>query len=490
MIGMDIFDVDWPASLKVDVGNESCYNYILKGESRCDADFGAPSEIHVNTILMPIRYETNKDGTEDAAGRFTASRITQKRIFSFLVDVNDEWLHKLKLFQLWDTITIEKKGGSPIPILNLEVGDSETVDEAGTYSVEVTFEDPEIVEVSGCCSGIYDEGPYDDPCDDGGGTSPEPPDNPCEGFSVGASFDGDAINAQTTGGGEPNFKWYYDASGNGAFSLIGQGNVTSVVPAGAGVYRVVAIRGGCQDTDEVLVQDRCSLFEVVLTLYQGVISSRVISGQGNPSYKWYLDDVELPDTDSSIRPTESGEYRLEVEDGDCSGSDTIMFDMEESCALEVSITRSDNTLSADIDNCDGNAAYEWVLDDGAGPQVIGNNSTVEITESGAYFVNVVCGNCEASAYHVVMKPCNPCEGMSIEINRSGSTLNASTQGASGGLITWYLNDGSGKSEVGTGSSITITEGGMYTAIWEVGDCKIESDYLDCRGTISFDEICN
>src|SRR5690606_24624882 len=170
-----------------------------------------------------------------------------------------------------------------------------------------------------------------------------------------------AVNAEVDGGPAGSgvtYRWYYDASGSGTYSLVVEGGVSSVVPAGSGRYRVIANKGGCQAMDEILVQDECSLFEVIISLEQGVINSRIISGQGSPAYEWtYIDEeaneTTLPDTGDSIVPENTGFYRLNVTDGDCEGEDTVFVDIAEDCGMQVSIERNDMELTAMATGCSG-----------------------------------------------------------------------------------------------------------------------------------------
>lgn len=515
MIDLSIFDVPAPHShLRVDVGNETCYNYVLQGQSSCGNDVGAPETIPVNTILNAIRYEEIEEGTENGASVFTRSYLAQRRVFSFQVDVDDEWLDKLKRFRFYDQLWFGAKNDGPNEIVNLQIGEAVPIPDSDTYEVEITFEDPEILEMSGCCGSLYQGAPFEG-CEENPGTGEPDPNDPCLTFTVDVDYDGNAINASTSGGsgtGGTNYRWYYDATGSGIYQLIAEGGVSSVVPAGSGRYRVIVQQGSCQGVDEILVQDECSLFEVIISLEQGVINSRIVSRQGNPTYEWtYIDEesneTTLPDTGDSIIPENTGFYRLKVTDGDCGGEgegeggtcceaeDTVFFEAAIDCGMEVTISQSDGDLTASATGCDESVTYEWMIDrgDGNGQTAYGSGPTVMVMDSGVYFVTANCGDmCAVTAYYVYMKPCNPCDGMAISITENGGNLTASTTGGSGGVITWYVNDGSGRVAVGTGNSVAIGQGGMYVAEWVIGECRISSEYLECssEGTISFEDLCN
>src|SRR5690606_26404602 len=119
MISDAIFDAPAPTgNLRVDVGNESCYNYVLQGQSSCGNDVGAPETIPINTVLQAVRYEEVEEGTENGASVFTRTYLAQKRIFSFQVDVDDEWLDKLKKFRFWDQYWFGAKNDSPHEVVN------------------------------------------------------------------------------------------------------------------------------------------------------------------------------------------------------------------------------------------------------------------------------------------------------------------------------------------------------------------------------------
>lgn len=503
MIDLSIFEVPPPVThLRVDVGNMECYNYVLQGMSSCGNDVGAPNTIPVNTILNAIRYEEVEEGTENGASAFTRTYLAQKRVFSFRVDVDDEWLDTLKKFRFWDRLWFGSINGGANEITNLQIGVAQPIADSDTYEVEITFEDPEILEISGCCGSLYANAPFEG-CEENPGTGEPDPDDPCLTFSVDVTYDGNAVNAEVDGGPAGSgvtYRWYYDASGSGTYSLVVEGGVSSIVPAGSGRYRVIANKGGCQAMDEILVQDECSLFEVIISLEQGVINSRIISGQGSPAYEWtYIDEeaneTTLPDTGDSIVPEDTGFYRLSVTDGDCEGEDTLFFEAATDCGVEVTITQNDDELTASATGCDESVTYEWMLDkgDGNGQSAYGSGPTVMVMDSGVYFVNAKCGiKCEVMAYYVYMKPCNPCEGLAISISENSGNLTANTTGGSGGVITWYVNDGGGRIAVGTGNSIPITQGGMYIAEWAINDCRISSEYLECSqdGTISFEDLCN
>lgn len=503
MIDQSIFDAPAPVGhLRVDVGNENCYNYVLQGQSSCAKDVGAPETIPVNTVLNAIRYEEIEEGTENGASVFTRSYLAQRRIYSFRVDVDDEWLDKLKKFRFWDLLWFGAINVGPNEITNLQIGEAEPIPDSDTYEIEISFEDPEVLELSGCCGSLYAGAPFEG-CEENPGTGEPDPEDPCPSFAVDVLYDGNAVNASTSGGpatGGVNYRWYYDSSGSGTYTLIADGGVSSVVPAGSGRYRVIAEKGGCQAVDEILVQDECSLFEVIISLEQGVINSRIVSGQGSPVYTWtYIDEMSvetvLPDTTDSIIPENTGFYRLNVTDGDCEGEDTVFVDIAEDCGMEVTIDRNDMDLTAMATGCSGSVTYEWELDtgDGNGAVMVGSGPTIQAVDTGVYFVKAQCGDqCMVTAYAVALKPCNPCDGKAISISEDSGTLTAQTTGGSGGVITWYVNDGSGMVGIGTGPSIAITQGGMYIAQWVIGDCKLTSEYLQCsqEGTISFDDLCN
>src|SRR5690606_40714885 len=133
-------------------------------------------------------------------------------------------------------------------------------------------------------------------------------------------------------------------------------------------------------------------------------------------------------------------------------------------------------LTAESTGCGEGATYEWMLDrgDGNGQTMYGSGPSVMVEDSGVYFVTAHCGEkCAVTAYFVYMKPCNPCDGLSISISENSGTLTANTSGGSGGVITWYVNDGTGRMAVGTGSSVVISQGGMYVAEWVINDCRIK-----------------
>lgn len=517
MISDAIFEAKAPVGhYRVDVGDTlPCWNYVLQGQSSCGNDVGAPNTILINTVLQAVRYEEVEEGTENGASAFTRTYLAQKRVFSFQVDVDDEWLDKLKRFRFWDQLWFGAENDGPNEITNLQIGEAIPIPDSDTYELEITFEDPEILEMSGCCGSAYESAPFEG-CEENPGTGEPDPDDPCPSFAVDLEYDGNAINGSTSGGPETGgitYRWYYDATGSGIYTLLTEGGVSSVVPAGSGRYRVIANKGGCQSVDEILIQNECSLFEVIITLEQGVINSRIISGQGNPTYEWtYIDEeaneTTLPDTGDSIVPEDTGFYRLKVTDGDCGGEgegeggndcceaeDTLFFEAETDCGMEVSISQSGMTLTAEAANCDESLTYEWMLDrgDGNGQTMYGTGPSVDVEDSGVYFVTAHCGTtCSVTAYLVYMKPCNPCDGMSISISENSGVLTANTTGGSGGVITWYVNDGSGRIAVGTGPSVAISQGGMYVAEWVINDCRISSEYLECsqEGTISFEDLCN
>src|SRR5690625_7663241 len=109
------------------------------------------------------------------------------------VMVNNESFRWLQVMKGYDTLKIQKVGGSSQEIRNLQI--SAPSDEMGDYFlVTLTFEDPEIIEQSGCCGGAFDGAPFEDPCTPEWGGEPEPND-PSTSIEDDVSDDDEYVNA-------------------------------------------------------------------------------------------------------------------------------------------------------------------------------------------------------------------------------------------------------------------------------------------------------
>ena len=496
MIDLAITDVSIQNEQPIDVSSssDSCYTYILTGQSSCG--YTAPeSTLYLNGVMAPVEYDEVEDGIENDSGTFTRTFWALKSVFSMDVVVDNKTLRWLRLMKGFDTLKIQRKsGGSPIEITNLQISEP-AAEMGGSFVVTLTFEDPDITEQSGCCGSAYAGSPFEDPCPPDWDGEPDPND-PCNNFEVTVTYNDESITASTAGGGagNVNYKWYYDRFGNGNFEFLIDG-VSVIVPDGAGVYRVVAIKGACQDVDAVMVQEPCSLFDVFIYQDLDTIRSRVIAGQGDPAYTWtYIDEeaneTVLPDDTDSIRPDKTGFYRLDVEDGECEGSDTIYMEVFNECDFDVIITdNGDGTYTASYDDYDGSdtPSYRWEKETTDGIVAFGTGDTITPDEEGVYRAYITLDNCEVQDYVLVMGLCVQFKAFiqAVIPGSSSYTLYAGSVNAPGSVVyEWYQWTGSTYVLIGVGSQVTTTQVGTVKLVGRSGTCvkedktEIAMDFID------------
>lgn len=485
MINLDIADVVARTGVRNDITSVDigCHTYVLIGESSCG--YAAPySSLYINGRMAPVEYQEVEEGTENDSGIFTRTFWAVKAVMSMDVMVNNQSLRWLQLMKGYDTLKIQKVGGSSQEIRNLQI--SAPSDEMGDYFlVTLTFEDPDIIEQSGCCGGAFDGAPFEDPCPPEWGGEPDPND-PCTSFEVDVVYDDESIKATVMGGGggTVKYKWYYDAQGSGNnFNLIAE-DVSVIVPEGAGIYRVVATKGACQAVDAVMIQDACSLFEVILSYELGMIRSRIIAGQGEAEYTWtYIDNEAneevLSDDGDSIHPEKTGFYRLDVEDGDCEDSDTIYIEVVDTCDFEVNIIdNGDGTYTAVPEGLDEEESFSvvWEKETTAGTVDYGTDETITPDEEGVYHAIITADGCEERSYVLAMGLCVQFKAFISAIVPSSNhfTLYAETINAPASVdFLWYQYTGGAYVLIGSGQSVQTTQVGAVKLVAMSGMCRRE-----------------
>ena len=508
MIDIEMVNAPLAGNSKIDVyPTGDCWNYVLQGISNCD--YSAPYEtLLLNVLMNPIQYINVEEGIEDEAGTFTRSLWVQRRIFSFDAEVDSEALEWLQAMKGFDELYFGRASGpgsGANRITNLQIAEAQNATDFETSIVTVSFEDLEYLELTGCCGSAYAGSPFEDPCPPDGTGEPDPED-PCNDFELTLTYDGNAITADATGGpaGNVGYRWYYDATGSGVFQLVAT-NVSMVVPAGSGIYRVEATKaGGCQDVDAIMVQDICSLFTVVLSYQFGIISSQVIAGQGNPEYTWvFIDDVGtetvLADTGAELEPTETGLYRLEVIDGTdcegegicCEGEATIYVEILNECAFEVAITdNGDGTYTINEQSYTGSdtPTYRWEKETTSGIANFGTSQTITPDEQGVYRGYITLDGCEVGGYVLVMGDCVAFKGFieAVIPGASSYTLYAGAIDAPGAVdYKWYQWTGSMYALIGSGSSVNTTQVGQVKLVATSGVCE-KVDYAEIA--MDFDDM--
>jgi len=245
-----------------------------------------------------------------------------------------------------------------------------------------------------------------------------------------------------------------------------------------GQYTVTVTNdGGCSTSDTVNVEfyslpqanagpdlNICQNSEPIELFY-------VVFGE---SFIWYKDGDVNANQDDPLIVSEAGMYVLEVRNEiGCLVRDTVivsevtppMVDLPDEV---VGCEGSTVTLSTDLPG-----SYVWILE-GQGP--VGQDSFVTIDTEGTYTLFVLNGaDCEGSDQVVVTFEPGPSLELGADVaicEGDPTTLVADTDET---VVTWLLNNETIPGE--TGTMITVTEGGQYTASVTGGSGCVVEDFV-------------
>lgn len=190
---------------------------------------------------------------------------------------------------------------------------------------------------------------------------------------------------------------------------------------------------------------------------------------GKPTYRWYRNGV-LISTASSINIIQSGDYRVDVNDSGCRA--TASYYKDDVCGLfSVDVYASGNYVNADLSNVpDGCTPTYSVILEGT---EIATSVPFEVAETGVYFVKVTACDCvKSGGVYIAFSADTNCD-FTIDIDQTGTLLEADTNASTPDYL-WEYEDSTGRTNVGTGSSITAQEKGIYWLTITSGGCSKET----------------
>jgi uncharacterized UPF0146 family protein len=206
--------------------------------------------------------------------------------------------------------------------------------------------------------------------------------------------------------------------------------------------------------------------------------------EGTPTYRWYRNGSFLTSA-TSITVTLPGNYRVDVSIGGC--KKTAAYFIEDECALlNVRVYRVDNVIMADINGVQEDCEPPTVTiykDDVA----VGSAVPYEALESGNYVVKVESCDCERSnGIKILIEDCDFDASLAVDGN-----LLTVTENSGHGSFEWEYEDQTGRSGIGSGTSVNLNKTGIYWVTITVGECERELYYYHvAEGACLPISICN
>ncbi len=283
------------------------------------------------------------------------------------------------------------------------------------------------------------------------------------------------------GGGQYSLTWY-DMAGN----VLGTGDSLQVCPTSTTSYRIdlefdvnnqhyvisdtatVYVDFSHEDVDLGPDLQMCPGDTLILNAFM----------QNATGYQWQHNGVDIPGaTQSTYAATEDGSYSVIVDIGLCSTTDTLNISyypfLQIDLGPDVEACEGDTiTLDGTPSNATGNETYQWEKD--STPINGANNSTLDVTETGTYYVTVSApGYCSMTdSIHVHFQPPPPLDLGPDQTVCADSTATVSANITDGDAYSWIIND---VLQNTNDPHIDITGTGEYdvTLIMDKGPCTVE-----------------
>jgi len=254
---------------------------------------------------------------------------------------------------------------------NILIEEEKIVLEGGIlWYMTISFLLPDILPTTGttpCCrANVYAEAPYSSDC------PPEPEDPElCEAMSIDLSESAGNINLTINDPfGSPQSAWTFYPAGGGSPISLGT-NLTSVMPPGFGIIKVVVTVGGCKKNASYSYLDPCTGFTVSASNTSGVLTANVDAAHTPvDSYAWeYSEDgvsySALGTSNTQIASEGAGYYKVTVVNGECELEAIVNVSEGAICELEGEITKEGNVLTFESESLDI-VGYQWYVDTGEG----------------------------------------------------------------------------------------------------------------------------
>lgn len=165
-----------------------------------------------------------------------------------------------------------------------------------------------------------------------------------------------------------------------------------------GDYRVEVLIEGCRAIASYYVDDACKVFQIAVSVANGVISavaSNIPPGQSGVQYLIKKDDVTVG---YSVPYTvqETGTYFIEAISGPCRTIKGQYVALGSACDYSIIINDLGNELEA-ITNAN-NPVYTWELETASGRTIIANTQAIPKTSKGIYWLTIALGSCSKETY--------------------------------------------------------------------------------------------
>lgn len=219
-----------------------------------------------------------------------------------------------------------------------------------------------------------------------------------------------------------------------------------------------------------------------------IVPSITGADPGDVTYLW-----NTGATTPTITVTETGTYSIEVTSDNCTASDSVFIEFNESPAIDLGSnfeTCFENSVFLDATPSNypaASATYQWTFN---GATLDANTAVIEATEYGTYAVTVTVGNCSSQGTVVI----SPRGDLTVSLGDavSGCTAESiiltATTPEQGVTYSWFLNGNLIEGQ--TTNSITITLpitasniSDFYSVLISKGDCtgfaEVEVTALNC-----------
>lgn len=308
------------------------------------------------------------------------------------------------------------------------------------------------------------------------------PDNPdCDLFSTELTYD--ATNKQLTStaqnvpsGETASYEWYYTT--NGTTTKLSDTSQTIGLSTNYGDYTSVVTAGDCQTRTTYTHTDECANFIFTKVVEGDSITYSPPSGYTSVTYAWvYIDDAgtrtNLGTTTSTHVAADSGYYEMTATDGDCTYINTSYLLVEDCTGKSVSISVTDNTLTATPTGFSGAETYAWYIDTGSGETSLSSTGTShEATQTGNFIIKVTEGSCTEEANQVMIIDEECCD-FAVSIAEDGPTLVATVSNPPATCdveVKWYIWNGVNWVYKQTGLVHTPSNEGIFKAEVICGGC--------------------
>lgn len=214
-----------------------------------------------------------------------------------------------------------------------------------------------------------------------------------------------------------------------------------------------------------------------------IVSEIVGADPQDATYEWFLDGVSLGVDAPNYTATTSGEYMVEATILNCTNSDTVIVELNESPIIELgdnfeTCFENQIFLNAAPANYDlSDATFQWTLNGNTLPDT---GHEIEAMEYGTYGVTVFAAGCTAQDEITI----SPRGDLIVSLSAPPSscteeviTITASTE-EEGVAYTWYVNGDELPGE--TSASIEVTTPSEASNMPEV--YKVEITKGDCYGS--------